>query len=155
MRQRWRITAPDQARRLARVQFQLRSARHQNRSGDQPAASCARALPGKAAGQPLRGAGHVAAGNLHQHHPVMEERHNQLRTDIRRFTHDVDAYYAAADRIMRDAAVPVIDLHAFSARLIAAGLADHVHFNEPAQQLQTAIIAGALRILLNNPTSNP
>jgi len=87
--------------------------------------------------------------------PIMEDRHNQLRTDFKRFTRDIDAYNAAADRIMREAAVPVIDLHGFSMRLIPAGLADHVHFNESAQHLQAAFIAGSLRVLLYPSTPNP
>ena len=40
--------------------------------------------------------------------------------------------------------VPIVDLHAFSARFVPAGFIDHVHFAEDVREKQAAFLAGAL-----------
>ena len=42
--------------------------------------------------------------------PVIDERHNRLNTTFQRFEADVEAYNAAADRIMHEHGITVIDL---------------------------------------------
>jgi len=63
---------------------------------------------------------------------------------VLRFKADCAAYNAAADRIMKDAGVPCIDLHGFTANLGPDLYCDHVHFVEPVREKQAAFIAGWL-----------
>jgi lysophospholipase L1-like esterase len=76
--------------------------------------------------------------------PVIDEIHNARTRSFRRHAADVAAYNAIADEIMTAAGVPVLDLHAFSARFVPAGFIDHVHFAEDVREKQAAFLAGAL-----------
>jgi lysophospholipase L1-like esterase len=75
--------------------------------------------------------------------PADEEVHNR-RPDItfHRFAADVASYNAVADRVMAEAGVPEIDLHAFTASLGADLYCDHVHFHESIREKQGTYIAG-------------
>lgn len=76
--------------------------------------------------------------------PVDDERHNSLQQSFRRYSRDQQAYNAAADEIMSENGVPIIDLDAFTRRLDGELYCDHVHFTEPVRQAQAAYIAGYL-----------
>lgn len=74
--------------------------------------------------------------------PVDDERHNTRSKQFHRFASDADAYNAAADAIMGEESVPMIDLHGFTRSLGSDLYCDHVHFHDPIRQLQAAYIAG-------------
>lgn len=76
--------------------------------------------------------------------PVDDHQHNTRSAQFHRFSADVDAYNAAADAIMGDAGVPVIDLNGFTRSLGPDLYCDHVHFHDPIRKLQAAYIAGWL-----------
>lgn len=76
--------------------------------------------------------------------PVVDEIHNAKSTAFHRFAADLAAYNAAADEVMREAGVPVVDLHAFSTAFVPAGFTDHVHYVETVREKQAAFLAGAL-----------
>lgn len=76
--------------------------------------------------------------------PVIDEIHNARSRSFHRHAADVAAYNAIADEIMTAAGVPIVDLHAFSARFVPAGFIDHVHFAEDVREKQAAFLAGAL-----------
>lgn len=73
-----------------------------------------------------------------------ETVHNSRDVGFHRFTADLDAYNAIADTIMREAGVPIIDLHTFTLNLGDDLYCDHVHFHEPIRAQQAAFIAGWL-----------
>lgn len=79
--------------------------------------------------------------------PADENVHNCRGMPFHRFASDCDAYNAAADEIMRERCVPIIDLHAFTLALGADVYCDHVHFHEHVREKQAAFIA---EWLLNN-----
>ena len=76
--------------------------------------------------------------------PVDSARHNRLAIHFRRFAEDVVAYNRAADALMAEFGVPVIDLYGFTRQLGEDVYHDHVHFKEPVRALQAAFIAGHL-----------
>lgn len=76
--------------------------------------------------------------------PCHETVHNHSAMTFHRFSADCAAYNQAADRIMREAAVPGIDLHTFTLNLGPDLYCDHVHFHEHIRQKQAAYIAGWL-----------
>ena len=77
--------------------------------------------------------------------PCDEYIHNQrCKAGFLRFGADVAAVNAIADRIMRKADVPIIDLHTFTLNLGPDIYCDHVHFHEHVRQRQGAYIAGWL-----------
>lgn len=76
--------------------------------------------------------------------PCDERVHNARQTSFHRFAADCNAYNAAADAIMREHGVPMIDLHGFTTNLGENLYCDHVHFPEPIRQQQAAFIAGWL-----------
>ncbi|MGI5868787.1 MAG: SGNH/GDSL hydrolase family protein [Kiritimatiellia bacterium] len=78
--------------------------------------------------------------------PCDEAVHNS-RPGIKfyRFAADCHAYNAAADRIMREAGVPSIDLHTFTQNLGPELYCDHVHFHDAVREKQAAFIAGWLQ----------
>lgn len=80
--------------------------------------------------------------------PVIDEIHNTRSTAFHRYARDVAAYNTAADAIMGEAGVAIIDLHAFSTPHLPAGFSDHVHFIEPLREQQAAFIATELRRIL-------
>lgn len=76
--------------------------------------------------------------------PCDERVHNTPRMGFHRFAADCDAYNAVADRIMREAGVPVIDLCTFTRNLGPDLYCDHVHFHVHVREKQAAFIAGWL-----------
>lgn len=79
--------------------------------------------------------------------PVDDAIHAAKMHEFMRFASDVAAYNAAADRIMAELQVPVIDLHGFSRTLVPTGLVDHVHYDEPSQIRQAGFLAERLAAL--------
>jgi len=77
--------------------------------------------------------------------PCDENVHN-TRPNIafHRFAADCNAYNEAADAIMAEAGVPIIDLHTFTSNLGDDLYCDHVHFKEHVREKQAAFIAGWL-----------
>jgi hypothetical protein len=79
--------------------------------------------------------------------PVDDATHNRPgRMDFHRHAADVAVYNAAADAIMAQAGVLVVDLYAFTAALGApeAIFADHVHFVEPVRERQAEFLVDLL-----------
>ena len=76
--------------------------------------------------------------------PVDDELHARRKCGFDRFQKDVESYNAAADEVMREAVVPILDLHRFTASLVEEGAAytDGVHFEPEIQAQQGAFIAG-------------
>jgi lysophospholipase L1-like esterase len=73
--------------------------------------------------------------------PCDESVHNRPGMEMHRFVADCDAYNAVADRIVAEADVPSIDLHAFTLSLGPDLYCDHVHFHEHVRQRQAEFIA--------------
>ncbi len=61
--------------------------------------------------------------------PCDEKIHNARQPAFHRFSSDVMEYNKAADQIMEENGIPVIDLHSFTANLGPDLYCDHVHFN--------------------------
>ncbi|MGA0555598.1 SGNH/GDSL hydrolase family protein [Larkinella sp. VNQ87] len=76
---------------------------------------------------------------------VEDERHNTRSKAFKRYARDLDDYNRIADEVMRKHAVPVIDLYTFTRSLGSEHFVDHVHYDEPAMQLQAAYLAGFLQ----------
>jgi hypothetical protein len=76
--------------------------------------------------------------------PVIDERHNRLNTTFYRFEADVEAYNAAADRIMREHDITTINLFTFTRNLGPDVYVDHVHYTDGVCAQQAAFIAGHL-----------
>jgi lysophospholipase L1-like esterase len=77
--------------------------------------------------------------------PVVDAIHNTCPdVPFRRFASDVATYNAAADAVMREAGVYVIDLFGFTRSLGADLYCDHVHFTPEVARLQAAYVAGNL-----------
>jgi len=74
--------------------------------------------------------------------PCDEMIHNQRQATFHRFAADCIAYNQAADTIMRQAGVPMIDLYTFTHNLGPDLYCDHVHFHEAIRTQQGAFIAG-------------
>ena len=76
--------------------------------------------------------------------PCEEAVHNVKSSTFHRFSADCASYNKAADEIMKNAGVPIIDLYTFTENLASAHelYFDHVHFNEHIREKQGAFIAG-------------
>ncbi|MEM7033233.1 MAG: SGNH/GDSL hydrolase family protein [Chloroflexota bacterium] len=78
--------------------------------------------------------------------PCDEAIHNtRPAMQFHRYANDCDAYNGAADRIMTEATIPIIDLHTFTKNLGPDLYCDHVHFHDHIRQQQAAFIAGWLQ----------
>lgn len=75
--------------------------------------------------------------------PVVDSIHNK-RVPFLRFENDLMAYNKAADSIMHEAHVPIIDLYTFTKKYIPTGYLDHVHYNKDIREKQADFIAGYL-----------
>lgn len=82
--------------------------------------------------------------------------HNSLCTGFHRFEQDVEDYNRAADAIMKEAGIPIIDLWQFTRQLGSDDelFCDHVHYETWARQFQGAYIAGYVQAYLDNKASN-
>ena len=76
--------------------------------------------------------------------PLDETIHNARGVGFLRYNADHSTYQQVADDIMREANIPVIDLHTFTANLGPDLYLDHVHFPEPIREKQAAYITGWL-----------
>lgn len=76
--------------------------------------------------------------------PVADEIHNSRSASFKRYNADVLAFNAAADQVMAEAGVAVIDLYTFTANLGPDLYIDHVHFNDAVRMQQAAFIGGRL-----------
>ncbi|HCE44497.1 MAG TPA: lipase [Lentisphaeria bacterium] len=77
--------------------------------------------------------------------PCDEKVHNSRpNMEFHRFSADCTKYNSTADKIMKEAGVPVIDLYTFTANLGKDIYCDHVHFHEHIREKQAAFIAGWL-----------
>jgi len=83
--------------------------------------------------------------------PCDERVHNRPGLSFQRFADDGAAYNAVADRVMRAAGVPVIDLDTFTRNLGPDLYCDHVHFHEHIREKQAAFIAGWLNCWNHEP----
>jgi lysophospholipase L1-like esterase len=77
--------------------------------------------------------------------PLIDEVHNARQKAFHRFSSDLDAYNRIADEVMRQCAVPLIDLHGFTLTCGPALYRDHVHFTPAVQREQGAYLAGWVR----------
>jgi hypothetical protein len=77
---------------------------------------------------------------------VDDEQHNSRCKDFHRYGADQIIYNEAADLVMEEFGVPMIDLCDFTAKLgsVEEIFCDHVHFNDHVRKLQAAYIAGFL-----------
>jgi len=76
--------------------------------------------------------------------PLDETIHKAREVGYLRCNADHEAYQGAADEIMREPNIPVIDLHTFTANLGPDLFSDHVHFPESIRKKQAAYIVGWL-----------
>ncbi len=74
--------------------------------------------------------------------PCDEAVHNHAGMEFHRFASDCDAYNRAADHIMSEAGVPVVDLHTLTLNLGPDLYRDHVHFHPAIEEKQGAFLAG-------------
>jgi lysophospholipase L1-like esterase len=80
--------------------------------------------------------------------PVVDAIHNTKSKAFRRHEADLSLYNQIADQVMQSRDIPMIDLHAFTAKLGEEQFIDHVHYNESTRKLQAAFIAGYLADLI-------
>lgn len=76
--------------------------------------------------------------------PCDEAVHNISDLKFHRFSADCDTYNHIADKIMREANVPSLDLHSFTKNLGSDLYCDHAHFHEHIREKQASFIAGWL-----------
>ena len=76
--------------------------------------------------------------------PCDEAVHNHAGMNVHRFSADCEDYNRVADKIMKEAGVPSLDLHSFTQNIGSDLYCDHVHFHEHIREKQAAFIAGWL-----------
>lgn len=76
--------------------------------------------------------------------PVPDDRHNGISKSFIRYDRDIVRYNEAADRVMAENHIPVIDLYTFTKNLDGDIYFDHIHATERVRMLQAAFIAGFL-----------
>jgi hypothetical protein len=84
--------------------------------------------------------------------PVEDEQHNNVQKNFKRYARDLEKYNAAADEIMTEAGIGMIDLCSFT-RSLGNGkeiYRDHVHYHPEIEALQSAYIAGFLQAACAN-----
>ena len=81
--------------------------------------------------------------------PVDDQRHNSHVSEFHRHARDVEDYNRAADRVMAEAGVLLIDLCRFTEGLGAEVYCDHVHFTDPVRREQAGYIASHLAPVLD------
>jgi lysophospholipase L1-like esterase len=79
--------------------------------------------------------------------PVVDQIHNSRSKSFKRFSRDLIAYNAVADKIMTDSKVPLADLYTMTATLGNDAFRDHVHFIESVQRKQAQFLANFIRDL--------
>ena len=81
---------------------------------------------------------------------VVDSIHNARANSFKRYEADLLKYNAIADDICCENKIPSIDLYTFSKQLGAEHFTDHVHYDQHAQALQAAYIAGFLQKILKS-----
>lgn len=77
--------------------------------------------------------------------PVIDELHNPLKNDYKRYNADVEKYNGIADGVVANRNIWSIDLYTFCRCLGEADTYfDHIHFNDETRNLQGAFVAGQL-----------
>jgi lysophospholipase L1-like esterase len=89
--------------------------------------------------------------------PVVDAVHAAHTSAFVRTAADVDEYNAIADAVMRDAAVPIIDLAGFTRSLGGDELyCDHVHFVDSVRAQQATFVAAqAIALLADGAGGSP
>ena len=72
--------------------------------------------------------------------PVFDEIHNSRTTEICRYAADLECYNRAADEIMAENQIEMIDLYGFTLPFLPDGYCDHVHFKRQIREAQAAFI---------------
>ena len=80
--------------------------------------------------------------------PVVDSIHNK-RVPFFRFEKDLITYNKAADSIMYQAHVPIIDLFMFTKKYIPDAYLDHIHYKKEIREKQADFIAGSLSAIFN------
>jgi hypothetical protein len=75
---------------------------------------------------------------------VIDPIHNARSRNFHRFHSDVLDYNAAADAIMQERGITILDLYGFSRKFGEAAFCDHVHYTDEVRKLQAAFITGYL-----------
>lgn len=79
---------------------------------------------------------------------VIDNLHNSLKSEFKRFNKDVEKYNEVAKKIAISNHIPIIDLNGFCKSLGGQEIyQDHVHFIHEIQKLQAAYIAGHIKSL--------
>ena len=84
--------------------------------------------------------------------PSATERYSKMR-GFYRLTEDIPVYNAAAEKVMTERKIPVIDLYAFTRALELEGDAlfrDHTHFRPEVIKLHGAFVAGHINAFVEN-----
>lgn len=77
--------------------------------------------------------------------PVIDELHNPIKNDYKRYNADVEKYNQTADRVVAERGIYSIDLYRFCQCLgREETYCDHIHFTEETRNLQGAFIVGHL-----------
>ncbi len=78
--------------------------------------------------------------------PVEDEQHNS-HPKFKRYSSDLEKYNKAADEIMNETGIKMIDLHSFTSNLGKGKdiYRDHVHYYPEIEALQASYIAGFLQ----------
>lgn len=72
--------------------------------------------------------------------PADETVHNAKCTGFKRYDRDVVHYNKIADKVMREADIPIIDLYSFTLPFIPTAYIDHIHFNDEVRKKQAQYI---------------
>ena len=84
--------------------------------------------------------------------PSATERYSKIRS-FYRLTEDIPVYNAAAEKVMAERGIPVIDLYAFTCALDLTGddlFRDHTHFQPEVIKLHAAFVAGYINAFVAN-----
>jgi len=79
---------------------------------------------------------------------VVDSIHNAKQRSFHRYAADLETYNRIADEVCAKNRIPVIDLYGFTWKLGVEQFTDHVHYKEPARDLQAAFIAGNINRLM-------
>ncbi len=81
--------------------------------------------------------------------PVIDDLHNSLKSEFKRFNGEVIKYNEVAERLAKLNDALIIDLYEFCKSLGGREIyQDHVHYSPEIQKLQAAYIAGHIKVLL-------
>lgn len=86
--------------------------------------------------------------------PVVDSIHNTNQYSFHRYATDLQIYNKIADDVCQKNKIPEIDLFSFTEKLGVDQFADHVHYKEPARNLQAAFIAGNVLAYINQRKNN-